>query len=84
MRSYGAAFSMSTLNALSAEQIAAVVWAALFCIFYSERLIYLAVCLGLGLIGGHTILEYAPAIFLPIEFIISVVRIFKRAGSMRF
>jgi len=66
------------MDALHAQQIAVIAYALLFCVFYSERVLYIALCLGLGLVGGYELVEYAPAVFLPIELIVSIARIFRQ------
>lgn len=66
------------MDTLHAEQMGFIVYALLFAIFYSERLLYLAFCGALAVVGGHTLLEYAPALFIPVELVVSIARIFRR------
>lgn len=69
------------MQLLQAEQISLILFSLLFCIFFSERLIYLGLCVALAVVGGYELLEYAPAVFLPIEIIVSFARIFRRGFS---
>lgn len=64
------------MSALHAEQIGFIVYAALYAILFHERLLYLGVCGAMAVIGGHELLEYAPAVFLPIEIIVTLGRVF--------
>ena len=65
-----------------AHGIALVVWAALFLIIYPSKVYYLGMCLLLVLSVGAVSLEYAPALWVPVQLVLSGYSFFKKAWSV--
>lgn len=60
-----------------AHSIAWVLWAAFFLVIYQHRAYYLAFCGLLALGVGASGLEYAPALWVPVEFVLGGVMFFR-------
>lgn len=64
---------------ITAGALARVVYALSFLLFYRQRAYYLVFSLIIGVVVGSPGLEYVPALWLPVELIISTAKIFRRA-----
>lgn len=60
-----------------AEFIAYALWAAIFLIVFQPRLYYLGFLLVVVLAAGASALEFAPALWVPVEFVLGGVEFFR-------
>ena len=63
------------------DQIALVLWAVVFVIIFPNRAYYLGFIALLALAAGAEAIEYAPALWVPVEFILSMQKLFKDAAE---
>jgi len=57
-------------------------WCLLFLLFFKNRVVYL-IALGLvAVMGGYAAVEYVPAVYLPIDVLLSVLKFFSRSRDV--
>lgn len=61
-----------------AEYTAYVLWACVFLLLFSNRLLYAVFLVGLFFVAGYKSLEYAPALWWILDFILGIARIIYR------
>lgn len=66
----------------TAQNLAMVLWVGFFFLpYFNSRLYYAVFLVLIAVIGGFSALEYAPALFLPLELVFGVGRLFSRVSS---
>lgn len=64
------------------QNLATVLWVSMFfLVYFNSRTYYAVFILIVALAGGFTALEYVPALFLPLELVFGVSRIFGRYSA---
>jgi len=62
---------------ITAGALARIVYCALYLIFFRQRAYYCVFCLLVAFVAGQAGLEYAPALWLPADLLLSLIQQFK-------